>query len=184
MKKIAEILFYACVPKTTIIWGTVPEIPSETGKYVVLLSNFLPFDSPNNSENRRCHHFTRVPKITIIWCMLPEIWSVTVTTFCPFTPLLTPWKSKFGKNVKTPGDIIFYHMCTINHDHMKYGSWDIRHNGHSFFIILGHLLPFDRPNNLQNQNFEKIKKNIVHTGVSNTQFKIIFPPLLRSPSIS
>ena len=27
-----------------------------------------------------------------------------------------------------------------------------------FFVILGHFLPFDPPNNPKNQNFEKIKK--------------------------
>ena len=30
--------------------------------------------------------------------------------------------------------------------------------GQSFFVILGHFLPFDPPNNPKNQNFEKIKK--------------------------
>ena len=28
-----------------------------------------------------------------------------------------------------------------------------------FFVILGHLLPYDPPNNLNNQNFEKMNKN-------------------------
>ena len=32
-------------------------------------------------------------------------------------------------------DVIILHMCTKNHDHMMYGSWDIRHNG-QFFVIL------------------------------------------------
>ena len=29
----------------------------------------------------------------------------------------------------------------------------------SFFVILGHFLHFDPPNNPKNQNFEKIKKS-------------------------
>ena len=41
---------------------------------------------------------------------------------------------------------------------MMYGSWDTRHDKHSFFVILSHFLPFDPPNNLKNQNFEKMKK--------------------------
>ena len=28
-----------------------------------------------------------------------------------------------------PGDIILLHMCTLNEDHMVYGSSDVRHNG-------------------------------------------------------
>ena len=27
-----------------------------------------------------------------------------------------------------------------------------------FFVILGHFFPFDSPNNVKNQNFEKMKK--------------------------
>ena len=30
------------------------------------------------------------------------------------------------------GDIIFLQKCTINEDHMMYGSWDIRYQGQSF----------------------------------------------------
>ena len=46
-------------------------------------------------------------------------------------------------------------MHTINEDHM-YVSWDIRHS--SFFVILGHFLCFDPPNNPKNKNFENMKK--------------------------
>ena len=63
-------------------------------------------------------------------------------------------------------------MCTINQDHMMYGSWDIKCKGQSFFVILGHFLPFDPPNNPKNQNFEKIKKTpkyvvILHLHTTN-----------------
>ena len=41
-KELLEISsFYKCVPKTTIIWGTVPEIRSET-EFFVILGHFLP----------------------------------------------------------------------------------------------------------------------------------------------
>ena len=36
-----------------------------------------------------------------------------------------------------------------------YGSWDIKRKGQSFFVILGHVLTFDPPNNPKNQSFEK-----------------------------
>ena len=59
-------------------------------------------------------------------------------------------------------------MFTINEDHMMYGSWDKRRQT----IILGHFLPFDPPNNLKNQSFEKIKKTpediiILHLHTTN-----------------
>ena len=78
--------------------------------------------------------------------------------FCHFTPLVC-WgrKLKFGKNVKKNGNIILLHMCTINEDHIVYDSWNIRHN-RQFFVILGHFLLVDPPNNQKNQNFEKMKK--------------------------
>ena len=33
---------------------------------------------------------------------------------------------------KTPGDIIILHICTIIHNHMIYGSWDMECNGQNF----------------------------------------------------
>ena len=50
--------------------------------------------------------------------------------FCPFTSLLTP-KIKIGKKTTT-GDIIFLHVCTINENHMTFGSWDIRCDEQNF----------------------------------------------------
>ena len=38
-----------------------------------------------------------------------------------------------------PRDIILLHMCTINEDHMIYGSWDIRHN-EELFGSYNHML--------------------------------------------
>ena len=78
--------------------------------------------------------------------------------FLPFT-LQTTLKIKIWKKYKkTPGHIILWQMCTINEDHMMYGSWDKRHDG-QFLVILAHLLPFDPPNKPKNQIFEgkKIK---------------------------
>ena len=60
---------------------------------------------------------------------------------------------------KTPGDIILLHMCTINQDHMMYGSWYIMCKG-EFFVSLDYFLPFDPHNNPKNKNFEKNKKNL------------------------
>ena len=68
--------------------------------------------------------------------------------FCLFSPLTTR-KIKILKLKKTPGDIIL-HFCTINDNHMMYGSWDMEYNRQTH-------LP---PKNLKNQNFEKMKKRL------------------------
>ena len=39
-----------------------------------------------------------------------------------------PKNQIFEKKKKLPEDIILLHMCTINVDHMIYGSWNIRCN--------------------------------------------------------
>ena len=44
--------------------------------------------------------------------------------FLPFYPLTTQ-KMKMEKMEKKPGDIIFLHKCTKNHDHMLYCFWDM-----------------------------------------------------------
>ena len=74
-----------------------------------------------------------------------------------FYPLNNPEKQNFEKMKKIPGDIIILHMCTINQNHMMYGSWDMEHNRYNFshFKWLFALL---HPNNPDNQSFEKMKK--------------------------
>ena len=94
-------------------------------------------------------------KNTIIWCTLTQVWSVTDIIFChfrPFFPLLPhywPRKLKFGKNVKkkkkTPADIILLHTCTIDQDHMMYGSWDMKCNRQEFLSSWAIFCPFTSP---------------------------------------
>ena len=54
------------------------------------------------------------------------------------------------------GDIIL-HICTINDDHMIYGSQDMEHDKIWILSFWTIFCPYP-PNNLENQNFEKIKK--------------------------
>ena len=116
------------------------------------------------------HHFTRVPKITIIWCTVPEIWSETdrifydFGSFLPFyhTPLMIlkiKILKKKKKKKKMPEDINLYtYKCTINEDHMIYGSWNIRSDRQKFLSFWVSFLPLSQsPDNPENQNF-KIKK--------------------------
>ena len=85
--------------------------------------------------------------------MVPETWTlwradffVILDCFLHFYPLpmLTipappptpppPQKKKFEKMKKLAGDIIL-HMCTLNNNHLIYGSWDIERIGTwSFFF--------------------------------------------------
>ena len=90
--------------------------------------------------------------MTIIWYMVLETWSVKTKFFVildqfrPFTPW-QPRKSKFWKMKKTPGDIIIFHTCTINENHMMYGVWFLRCGVQKteFFVILDCFLPFYPP---------------------------------------
>ena len=95
-KKLREISsFYTCVPKTTIIWGTVPEIWSERNNFL-FWAIFCTFTSQTTQKIKILKNwkkyleissfYTCVPKIMIIWCMLPETWSATDITFCHFGP--------------------------------------------------------------------------------------------------
>ena len=45
-------------------------------------------------------------------------------------------------------------MTIIDVWFLRYGAWQTE-----FFVILDHFLPFYPPNNLKNQNFEKMKKS-------------------------
>ena len=100
----------------------------------------------------------------ITWCMLPDICSATDIIFCHFGPFfaLLPhyWfrKLKFGKNVKSSW--IHYHFTYVYHKWRSYDVWFLRYKAWrtEFFVILGHFLPFDPPNNPKNQNFEQMKK--------------------------
>ena len=83
---------------------------------------------------------------------------VILDHFLPFYSPNHPKTQNFEKMKKPPGDIIILHRCTINDNHMMYGSWDTKSSKQNFlsFWNIFALLP---PNNPKNQNFEK-KKHI------------------------
>ena len=90
--------------------------------------------------------------------MVPEIRStadknffVNLDRFLIFYLPVDPENQNFEKIKKALADIIILQMCTKNDHHMMYGSQDMECNRQSF-------LPFYPPNNLNNQNFEKMKK--------------------------
>ena len=60
--------------------------------------------------------------------------------FHPPPPPEDKENQNFGKLKKKPRDIIILHMCTINDNHLKYGSWDMEHNRQNFFSHFGPFL--------------------------------------------
>ena len=110
--------------------------------------------------------------MTIVWCMVPAIWSVTDKMFCHFgpffallpppTPPKNPQNQNFKKMKKAPAYIINLHKCTINNNHMMYGSWDMKRDTYNFlsfwtvFTFFCHFCPF-YPSSPKNQNFKKWK---------------------------
>ena len=68
---------------------------------------------------------------------LLSFWAI----FCPFRPLTT-WGKKILKFKKIPEDIIILHICTINKNHLMYGSWDIEHNRENFLSFWTGFCPF------------------------------------------
>ena len=109
--------------------------------------------------------YTWVPKVTIISCMVPgymehkgQTFLSFWTIFCPFTPLTTQ-KPKFLKKWKK-NIWRYYHfkICTINDNHMMYGSWDMETNRQNFLSFWTIFLHFWPPKHLKNQNFEAMKK--------------------------
>ena len=134
---------------------------------LVSLGHFLPFQPPDNPENQNFenntwiyYHFTHVHHKwqSHDYGMVPEIWNMKEiifcffwTAFCPFTPPMDPGNQNFEISKNTPGDII-----TLTIWCMVPEIWSVKdrvfcHFG-SFFALL--------PHNLQNQNFEKMKKNL------------------------
>ena len=95
----------------------------------------------------RCHHFTHVyKKSSYNACFLRygvRQTSVILGHVLLFYPTTDPEIKIWTKWKKNPGYIILLHLCTINEDHMMYGSWDVVAQRTEFFVILRHFLPFD-----------------------------------------
>ena len=80
--------------------------------------------------------------------MVPETWNTTEnflsfwTICCPFIPLNNPQHQYFENMKQTPGDIIILHMCTINDNHMMYGSWNMESDGENILSFWTIFCPF------------------------------------------
>ena len=139
----------------------------------------MPFYPPKNPKNQNFEKwknllkissfYTCAPKITIIWCTVPEIRSETDRIFCHFgpffallpppSPLKIPKIKILKKMKKMPGDIILLYIH-VYHKWRSYDIWFLKYKVQQteIFVILGHFLPFNPRDSLENQNF-KIENN-------------------------
>ena len=126
-------------------------------EFFVILDSFLPFYLPIDPENQNFIKIKIIPKGIIILHKhaindnhtMYGSWDIKCdghnflsfdTVFCSFVPLTTQ-KLKILKKWKkpTPGDIIILQWCTINDNHMMYGSWDMEHDGQDFLSFWIHF---------------------------------------------
>ena len=79
--------------------------------------------------------------------MVPEIRRKTDKVFCHFGPFfallppLTTWKI-FKKMERASWDVIILHMCTKNHYHMMFATWDMECERHNFLSFWAIFCPF------------------------------------------
>ena len=125
-----------------IIWCMVSEITSDTVTFVIL-GYFLPFYPANNLKNQNCEKMKKKPGDIIILHlyttndnrMMYGSWDIflILDNFLPFYPTNNPENQNFEKMKNKPWDIIILHKCTINDNHMMYGSWDMKRDREKFW---------------------------------------------------
>ena len=130
---------------------------------------FLPFYPPNNPENQNFEKMKKMPRYIIILNMfiinenhmMYSSWDMEhnrnfFLILDPFTPLAAQKENQnFEKMKKTPGDIIILHKCTTNENHMRYGTWDMKHDRHNFLSFGAFFCPFTP---LTTQKIKLLKK--------------------------
>ena len=139
--------FYTCVSKITIIWCMLPEISNATDN---LLSFWVMFYSLPHSwpENLKIWEIEKMPGriISLHLCITIDDHMMYVSqdaehdrhnflSFWTAIYLLPTKKIKILKKWKeSSGDVTILHMCSKNHDHIMYASWDIECDRQSFVI--------------------------------------------------
>ena len=136
-----------------------------------IFCHFTPLPPTNNPRNQNFEKMKKKPRDIIIlhmctindnhmmygsWDMECDRQNLTfLEHLLPFySPPYRPRKSKFSKNEKKPTDIIISHMCTKNHDHMLYCSWDTMRDICNFYFLFGAIFCcFAPPTTQKNPNF-------------------------------
>ena len=121
--------FYTCVPKTTIMWDTVPKMQSETELLsfwaIFCLFNSLHLNNPEklNFEKMKkafgdviilnlCNKKTRSYDVCLLrYEGLPDIIFCHFRPFFAFLPNYWPQQLEFGKNLKKHLDILPFYTC-------------------------------------------------------------------------
>ena len=80
---------------------------------------------------------------------------VILDCFLPFYPPNNPKSQNFEKMKREPGDIIFWHRCTINGNHVMFGSWDTKRDRQNFLSFWTIFCPFTL---LRTRKIEILKK--------------------------
>ena len=142
-------------------------------KFVVTLGHFLLFSPcrPRKSKFWKIKKITgdviilHVCTITDKHVMYAFSFFVILHCFLPFYPPDNPENLNIGKMKKNTWR--YAHFTNVYHKWQSYDVWFLRYwvGQTDFFPILGHFLPFYRTKNLQNQNFEKLKKTYHFTNV-------------------
>ena len=105
-----------------------------------------------------CTHVYQKWQSYDVWFLRYGAWQteffVILGHFLPFYLPNDPENQNFEMK-KNLGDIIILNICTINDNHMVYGSWDMEHKK---IFCFGPFLTFYPTNNPKNQNFDKTKK--------------------------
>ena len=143
-------------------------------EFFVILEHFLPFYPPNNLKIKiwknekptsRHYHFTHVHhkfQSHDAWFLRYGAWRtelfVILGHFLHFYPSNNPKNHNFKKLRKTPGDNIVLQMCTINDNHMMYGSWDMKRDGQNFLSFWIVFCPFTLITTWKTKILKKWKK--------------------------
>ena len=140
-----------------IISCMVPEISSVTENFLSFWNHVLPFYPPNNPKNQKFEKMKKPPGdiITLHMSTINDndimygSWDIKRNTeffvildhFCLY-PCNNPKNQNFEKMKKMPGDIILSHKCTINDNHMMYGSWNWKRDTQNFLSFWTVFYPF------------------------------------------
>ena len=135
-----------------MIWSTIPEIKSKTNFYSLL----LPLMILNIKILKKWKRYLEILSFYTYMCSINEdhmiygSWNTRChrqkclsfwVIFYPFGPLTTQ-KIKILKLEIALGDIIILHTCTINDNHLMYGSWDTESNRQNFLSLWTFFCPF------------------------------------------
>ena len=100
-----------------------------------------------NEKNWKCYHFQLVYhkwRSYDVWFLrylhFLSFWTISCPLTLPPQSLYNSENPNFEKMKKMPGDIIILQKCTVNDNHIMYGSWYMKHNRQNFFCHFGLLV--------------------------------------------